>query len=218
MVQVGFFEERYQLHVLLLDVGPAPWRRLLVRLETTIDELHRLIQLCMGWDERTWHEFWLHGNVYFGRRAGYGGTDPSGTADKPLSSFCLIPGERFRYSYGSWHCQIRLEKIIAADHPRSWPVCIGGKWGAPPEHCRDGLSYMNHRERIRYPFEVIDLLVDLTEEPDEDPARFRARAMRIIEWGGWMNFDRNKLNARLCTATLTWREDIDNVFSIAIGD
>ena len=86
---------------MLLDVGPAPWRRLLVRPGMTIDELHRLIQLCMGWGERTWHEFWFHGTIHFGRRAGYGGLDPSGTADTMLSSFCLTPGERFRYDYAS---------------------------------------------------------------------------------------------------------------------
>ena len=88
MSQVFVAEERYQLHVMLLDVGPAPWRRLLIRPETTIDELHRLIQRCMEWDDQTWHSFRIHGTVQFGRRRGYSGSDQSGTADMALS-----PGE-----------------------------------------------------------------------------------------------------------------------------
>ncbi|WP_370516195.1 hypothetical protein [Novosphingobium sp. 18052] len=83
--------------------------------ETTIDELHWLIQLCMGWGEHSWHEFRIHGNLQFVRRRGYGGTDPSGTADRRLSSFCLIAGERFRYDYGGWRFQFRLEKVVMVE-------------------------------------------------------------------------------------------------------
>lgn len=210
-------EERYQLHVMLLDVGPAAWRRLLIRPDMTIDELHRLIQLCMGWSEENWHEFRIHGAAQFGRRRGYGGSDPSGTADKTLSSFCLIPGERFRYDYGGWRCQLRLEKVVAVERPRAWPVCSGGKWSAPPEHCGDGWSYMTHRQRIRYPSEVIDLFADLIEEPPEDARRFRERAKRIIAWSLWMHFDRRQLNTSLRSATLAWNEEMDDAFSVAIG-
>jgi hypothetical protein len=37
MTDVVAPEERYQLHLLLLDVGPSPWRRLLIRPDTTVD-------------------------------------------------------------------------------------------------------------------------------------------------------------------------------------
>lgn len=138
MSKVVIAEERYQLHVMLLEVGPAPWRRLLIRPETTIDELHRLIQRCMEWGERAWHVFRIHGAVQFGRRSGYGGSDPGGTADTELLHFRLIPGGRFCYEYGDWRCQLRLEKIVVAYPLRFWPVSIGGKWGAPPEQSGGG--------------------------------------------------------------------------------
>jgi hypothetical protein len=218
MAKVTIPEERYQLHVMLLDVCSAPWRRMLVRPDMTIDELHRLIQLCMGWGEATWHEFRIHGTIQFGRRRGFGGSDPSGTADRALSSFCLIPGERFRYDYGGWRCQLRLEKVVVVEHPRASPVCTGGRWSTPPEHCGDGWCYMTHRERIRHPSEFIDLFADLVDEPPEDAGRFRERAKRIIAWGLWMHFDRRQLNTNLCSAKLAWDEEIDDVFSVAIGD
>ena len=106
MVDMNYPEDRYQLHVMLLDVGPAAWRRLLVRPDMTIEELHRLIQLCMGWGDQNWHEFRIHGLAHFGRRRGCGGSDPSETAGKTLSSFCLTPGERIRYDYGGWRCSV----------------------------------------------------------------------------------------------------------------
>jgi Plasmid pRiA4b ORF-3-like protein len=148
MSDVVVSDERYQLHVMLLDVSPAPWRRLLIRPETTIDELHRLIQRCMAWDERAWHAFRIHGTVQFGRRSGYGGSDPDGTADTALLHFRLIPGERFCYDYGDWRCQLRLERIVVVPRPRVWPVCMGGKWGAPPEQSGGGFCYMNCRQRM----------------------------------------------------------------------
>ena len=217
MSQVFVAAERYQLHVMLLDVGPAPWRRFLIRPETTIDKLHRLIQRCMEWDDQTWHSFRIHGTVQFGRRRGYSGSDQSGTADMALSRFCVIPGERFCYDYGSWRCQLRLEKIVVVHQPRFWPVCIAGKWSAPPEACGDGRSYMTHRERIRCPTETIDLCVDLVDDGPEDPARFREQLKKIIAWSRWMHFDRRQLNTNLRSLPLAWEEEKDDAFSFAIG-
>jgi hypothetical protein len=70
-----------------------------MRPDITLEALHRLIQLCMGWGDQSWHEFRIHGLAQFGRRRGYGGSDPIETADKTLSSFCLTPGERIRPPY-----------------------------------------------------------------------------------------------------------------------
>jgi hypothetical protein len=172
----------------------------------------------MDWDEQTWHSFRIHGAVQFGRRRGYGGSDPSGTADTALSYFCLIPGERFSYDYGGWRCQLRLEKVMLVERPRFWPICIGGKWGTPPEWCGSGQSYMTDRQRIRHPFEVIDLLADLVEEGPEDAGQFRERAKQVIEWSRWMHFDRSQLNTSLRSAKLAWDEEMDDVFSFATGD
>jgi hypothetical protein len=218
MAKMVYPEDRYQLHVMLLDVGPAPWRRLLVRPDMTIGELHRLIQLCMGWGDRSWHEFWIHGLAQFGRRRGCGGADLSGMAEEPLSSFCLTPGERIGYDYGGWRCQLRLEKVMLVERPCFWPICIGGKWGAPPEWCGSGRSYMTDPQRIRHPFEVIDLLADLLHEVLEDAGQFRERAKQVIEWSRWMHFDRALLNTSLRSAKLTWVEEMDDAFSFATGD
>nr|KIS30375.1 hypothetical protein TQ38_23050 [Novosphingobium sp. P6W] len=102
----------------------------------------------MGWGDRSWHEVRIHGLAQIGRRRGRGGADLSETAEKkPLSSFCLTPGERIGYDYGGWRCQLCLEKVMLVERPRFGPICIGGKWRAPPEWCGSGRSYMTDRKR-----------------------------------------------------------------------
>ena len=77
---------------------------------------------------------------------------------------------------------------------------------------------MTDRQRIRHPFEVIDLLADLVDEGPEDAGQFRERAKQVIEWGRWMHFDRSLLNTSLRSAKLAWDEEMDDVFSFATGD
>jgi hypothetical protein len=39
----------YQLKVVLLGISPMIWHRLLVRGDSTIADLHYIIQIAMGW-------------------------------------------------------------------------------------------------------------------------------------------------------------------------
>jgi hypothetical protein len=43
----------YQLRVVLRGVSPLIWRRLLVRADTTIADLHATLQIAFGWDDAT---------------------------------------------------------------------------------------------------------------------------------------------------------------------
>ena len=43
--------------MLLLDVHPAVWRRVRLADSRSIAELHRVIQLLMGWDDDHLHAF-----------------------------------------------------------------------------------------------------------------------------------------------------------------
>ena len=43
--------EVYRLHILLREISPAIWRRVLVRSDSTIKDLHYIMQLLMGWSD-----------------------------------------------------------------------------------------------------------------------------------------------------------------------
>jgi hypothetical protein len=83
-----------QLTMLLRDVHPAAWRRVRLADELPIAELHRVIQILMGWDHL--HRFRIHGRDY-GIDCIGGPNFGEDAAAVPLSWFGFRPTERFLY-------------------------------------------------------------------------------------------------------------------------
>ncbi len=54
----------YSLKVALHDVIPMIWRRLQVQGNTSLTELHHIIQIAMGWDNEYLHSFHIYGEDY----------------------------------------------------------------------------------------------------------------------------------------------------------
>lgn len=136
----------YQLKVVLRHVTPLVWRRVLVRSHTTIAQLHRIVQVTMGWEDGHLHRFRIHGRDYSSNGGGALASDPRSVI---LASFRLRPSERFAYLYdfsAGWHHDIRLEQILALDQCRRYPVCIGGKHACPPE---DSSGPDDYRRRLQ---------------------------------------------------------------------
>jgi hypothetical protein len=55
----------YQLRVLLCGVSPLVWRRLLVISETSLAELHEILQTAFAWSGEHLHRFLIHGAAYW---------------------------------------------------------------------------------------------------------------------------------------------------------
>ena len=62
--------EIYQFHLLLLEISPAIWRRILVRSDCTILDFHNIGQIVMDWDDDHLHRFLIHGKEYGLKRRG----------------------------------------------------------------------------------------------------------------------------------------------------
>src|SRR5262249_9409219 len=127
----------YQLRVLLCGVSPLVWRRLLVISETSLAELHEILQTAFAWSGEHLHRFLIHG-------AAYGVPCLSGIFFRedarrvPLSRFRLHCGEGFRYEFDftdDWKLDIRLEVALPFDSKRALPSCIDGRRAAPTEDC-----------------------------------------------------------------------------------
>ena len=118
----------YQLRIVLRDISPLIWRRLQVRSDTTLAQLHRMIQISFEWSNEHLYRFRV-----FGKDFGYNNAD---TQHVRLNTFGLHQGERFRYVYNfiaRWQCDIRLEETLSFDPQQFYPVCTDGKRPAPPE-------------------------------------------------------------------------------------
>jgi len=119
----------YQLRIVLRGISPLIWRRLLVRSDTTLAQLHLVLQILFDWSNEHLHHFRIFGKDY--------GSASADTRNVMLRQFGFQHGERVRYVYNDdtqWQCDIRLESTLPFDTKRLYPVCTGGKWPAPPEH------------------------------------------------------------------------------------
>lgn len=88
----------YQLKVVLLGISPMIRRRLLVRGDSTITDLHYIIQIAMRWSDDHLHQFRIHGKRYNIARIGgiWFSDDPDIVR---LEDFHFRINERFLYEY-----------------------------------------------------------------------------------------------------------------------
>ena len=141
----------YQLKVWLQGISPMVWRRLLVRSDSTIADLHYTIQIAIGWSDVHLNRFHIHGQdfgVYHD-----GGMSFADNPEKvPLSAFGFRTRERFLYEYDfgdEWLHEIRIEKRLPLDPKKTYPVCIDGKHAAPPEDFGGVQAYMRMRQELK---------------------------------------------------------------------
>ena len=193
----------YQLKVALRGISPLIWRRLLVHADTSIADLHHILQLVIGWTNSHLHRFLIHGKEYgIAYDGGMGFADYS--RQIKLAEFRFRLRERFLYEYDfndHWQHDIRVEQIVVADANRTYPMCIGGKRAAPPEGCGGVEAYLAQWRHWKYEFlcrRLQDRVTDgeqdsFTDEEDEDsyelgydPDHFDRRAVnaQLRQWVG----------------------------------
>lgn len=124
----------FQLRITLADLAPSIWRRVEVPGAYTLDRVHRVIQLAMGWADVHLHSFDIRGEQY-------GRPDPVGELmlrdelDYRLDAV-VAKGDTFRYTYDFgdwWEHEVRVEDVTGADPEERYPVCSGGQRACPPE-------------------------------------------------------------------------------------
>lgn len=122
--------EIYQLHVWIRQISPMIWRRLLVRNDSTIADLHYTLQIAFGWSDEHLHQFRIHGQAYGVYHDG-GINFSKNPGLVKLSDFKFRKNERFIYEYDFgdfWEHSVRLEVLFALNTgARDDNVC-GLKW------------------------------------------------------------------------------------------
>lgn len=180
--------EVYQLHIYLLGISPAIWRRILVRSDSTIADLHQTIQISMGWTDSHLNRFLIRGKEYGVAQLGGIGfnTDPDAVR---LADFGFRVRERFLYEYdfwSRWQHQIRVEKTLPLDRKRSYPTSVGGQRAAPPEDCGGPWRYMELRDHYSLGY----IAGRLTEFLEEEEGDFGDRYDELVVLHRWLTADR----------------------------
>jgi hypothetical protein len=125
----------FQLKVTLRDSHPPIWRRVQVPKELTLERLHDVLQIVMGWTDSHLHQFKL-GDRY------YGTPDPDAPfeviSEKRVRLDKVLPGPKARmvyeYDFGdSWQHDVVLEKEVPATPGQLYPLVLAGERECPPE-------------------------------------------------------------------------------------
>ena len=154
------------------------WRRLLVPSDVTLEKLHHIIQLSMGWFNAHLHQFIVDGETH------YGEPHPDYFFDmrdeREYRLYQVAPGEQskfiYEYDFGdSWEHVVLVEKVLDPDPEQTYPVCIKGRRACPPEDLGGIWRYnfflesLTNPEHPEYPGDE-DILEWMGE--DFDPAAF----------------------------------------------
>ena len=54
----------YELRAVLKGVSPLVWRRRLLSSETSLADLHKILQLAFGWSDFYSYEFYIQGKAF----------------------------------------------------------------------------------------------------------------------------------------------------------
>ena len=174
----------YQLKITLMDVRPLIWRRIQVQDTVNLPQLHKVLQIVMGWENSHLHRFTVD------RRRHRGEFDAFDNQHHHASKVTLrlLLGEQdtqflyYEYDFGDgWIHEVCNEKAQPPEPGKLYPFCIGGERNCPPEDCGGSHGYQ-------------EMLKALRDERDPDHAS-------TVEWIGRdfdpEAFDADAVNRRL---------------------
>jgi len=178
----------YQLRAVVRGISPMIWRRLLVRDDSTVAQLHEVLQIAFGWEDEHLNRFEIRGREYAIYRDG-GGMIGIDATHVRLCDLKLRRFERFVYEYDfgdSWIHDLRLETRMPVKPRTIYPTCVAGKRAAPPEDCGGPRAFMASRGyfAVRSRGQSFEELDDFEDELDDeysdqfdnyDPDRFDRR-------------------------------------------
>ncbi len=132
-----------QIKIKLLGVTKPPvWRRVQLRADTRLDQLHEIIQAALGWENYHLHTFTV-GEEEFGPRDPELMLDCGDERTVTLGELTDI-GARFRYTYDfgdNWEHEITVEDLLDPDPDTHYPILLAAKGACPPEDCGGTWGY-----------------------------------------------------------------------------
>jgi Plasmid pRiA4b ORF-3-like protein len=154
-----------QIRVVLDGMKPPVWRRVVVPLDTTLAQLHHILQAAMGWTDSHLHRFEI-GGLRFGDTELLNEDMPDDVqraldaGQVRLRDFHIdYEGTLsfvYTYDFGdSWHHTVTLERLLTEKPAPKTATCIEGARCCPPEDVGGTHGY----------FEFLRVL--LSPEPDE---------------------------------------------------
>lgn len=143
----------YQFKVTLRGIHPPIWRRIQVWEDAMLAQLHRVLQMVMGWEDYHLHEFRIGRKVY-----GMPDLDDerkiTDVKRARIHDVVQRVGTEFEYVYDfgdDWEHDLLLEAILQPDPNIRYPRCIAGERNCPPEDVGGSGGYENYLAALADP-------------------------------------------------------------------
>lgn len=181
------FDNIYQIKILLMGIEPPIWRRFFVPSTVNLHQLHKILQIVMGWEESHLHQFVLGADVYADPEMEPEGEMGQMKDEHRYKLGNILPREStaitYEYDFGDrWKHLLLVEKIIPPDEPVDESlICIEGERACPPEDCGGYHGYA----------EVLDIIFN-PSHPDYEA---------MLEWTG-KDFNPEIFNLKAVNALL----------------
>jgi hypothetical protein len=166
-----------QLKISLVESKPLIWRRVIVPESLTLADLHRVIQIVMGWENSHLHEFKVSGERYteFEEDIQSGAGDSTAVTLRSLN--LNREGQIFLYNYDfgdDWLHQILVESSRTVEDSEKLPVCETGRRACPPEDSGGVHRYEYLLEAVSDPTNPDHEELSEWLDPEFDPEAFDA--------------------------------------------
>jgi hypothetical protein len=190
--------EVYQLRIWIRKISPQIWRRLHVRSDSTIAELHDTLQIAFGWTDEHLHQSLIRGKPYgIGRSGGICFDD--NPHQVRLCDFHFRCKEKWVYEYDLtdwWQHEIRLEQVLPFDPAKRYPICVAGKRRGPIEECGGPWAFMELQDEHPL-WKVMPQFAQLLLDHRDDLDDYRGELRQLAYWIVREDFDRQAVNRRL---------------------
>ena len=212
--------KRLTMRAVLRQVNPMVIRLVSVPDHMQLAKFHDIFLAILGWGGDLGYIIRIHGEEFnsFRRK----------NRSKTLQELKLHRQEKFLYvcdNLHMWEWDVRVIDIQNAEKQDEFPLCVGGRGAAPPEHCGGPTGYrlMLKRQKdgtaMNDPFMMESGIQMLAEAcPDASPKTwdllrtvldegFRSIDQRLKDSGTLHpeRFDLQEANARLCELTMPFR-------------
>ncbi len=143
----------YALRIKLLDIEPAVWRRFTVPADISLDRLHDVIQIVMGWEDCHLHQFAIQDKTYSAYPEDMEQDEQEATVR--LGDLVKRKGATFTYTYDfgdSWEHSIVVESATLGKSPNAPSLlCLAGERACPPEDVGGPPGYAYYLEALADP-------------------------------------------------------------------
>lgn len=146
-------QEIFRLKVALRGSRPPIWRRFEVPGDVTLYQLHRALQVVMGWTDSHLHQF-CRGKTYYGQSDPEFGVPRQNERKVRLRDVLRKPGDRMVYEYDfgdGWEHDVRLESIAPPTPGVDYPRVVAGRGACPPEDVGGIWGYYEFLNAVRDP-------------------------------------------------------------------